>query len=250
MDENLRKKIINFKLMNFQKDNDELGHIDFVYSLSNLRAKVYKIPNCDKIKAFSFIGKIAPSTITSTSTIVGFNMLQLIGLIINKYQKNKIIHNYLLDLSINSYILSNKYEMIYRKKNDFNNILKKKLYPIPKEFCCWDKLEIIGPKKISELIKFFNENYGVKIENISSFEDDEIYNEIMIKKNDPLYDKLVEEKKEEDKKLDKLVEDIYFKESGINKNDFKENFIYLTITAYINDNNYIVVTPPIKYIFN
>lgn len=71
----------------------------------------------------------------------------------------------------------------------------------------------------------------------------------MIKKNDPLYDKLVEEKKEEDKKLDKLVEDIYFKESGINKNDFKENFIYLTITAYINDNNYIVVTPPIKYIF-
>ena len=27
---------------------------------------------------------------------------------------------------------------------------KKKLYPIPKEFCCWDKLEIIGPKKISE----------------------------------------------------------------------------------------------------
>jgi ubiquitin-activating enzyme E1 len=249
-DENLRKKIINFKLMNFQKDNDELGHIDFVYSLSNLRAKVYKIPNCDKIKAFSYIGKIAPSTITSTSTIVGFNMLQLIGLIINKYQKNKIIHNYLLDLSINSYILSNKYEMVYRKKNDFNNILKKKLYPIPKEFCCWDKLEIIGPKKISELIKFFNENYGVKIENISSFEDDEIYNEIMIKKNDPLYDKLVEEKKEEDKKLDKLVEDIYFKESGINKNDFKENFIYLTITAYINDNNYIVVTPPIKYIFN
>ena len=124
------------------------------------------------------------------------------------------------------------------------------IYPIPKEFCCWDKLEIIGPKKISELIKFFNENYGVKIENISSFEDDEIYNEIMIKKNDPLYDKLVEEKKEEDKKLDKLVEDIYFKESGINKNDFKENFIYLTITAYINDNNYIVVTPPIKYIFN
>ena len=39
-------------------------------------------------------------------------------------------------------------------------------------------------------------NNGVKIENISSFEDDEIYNEIMIKKNDPLYDKLVEEQKE------------------------------------------------------
>ena len=68
----------------------------------------------------------------------------------------------------------------------------------------------------------------------------------MINKNDPLYDKLVEEKNEKDKKLDKLVEDIYFKESGINKNDFKENFIYLTITAYNNE----VVTPPIKYIFN
>ena len=108
--------------MDFQKDNDELGLIDFVYSLSDLRAKFYKISNCDKIKAFSFIGKIAPSTIITTSTIVGFNMLQLIGLIINKYQKNKIIHNYLLDLSINSYILCNKYEIVYRKKNDFNKI--------------------------------------------------------------------------------------------------------------------------------
>lgn len=197
-DENLRKKVINYKLMDFQKYNDELGHIDFVYTLSNLKANVYKLPNCDKIKALRYIGKIAPSTITSTSTIVGFNMLQLIGLIINRYQEKKIIHNYLLDLSINSYILSDKYEEVYRKKDDFNEILKKKLYPIPKEFYCWDKLEIKGPKKISEFIKFFSENYKIQIENISTFEDDEIYNEIIIKKNDLLYDKLIEEKKEKD----------------------------------------------------
>lgn len=246
--ENLQKKIINYKIMDFQKDNFELGHIDFVYSLSNLRANVYKLPNCDKIKAFSYIGKIAPSTITSTSTIVGFNMLQLIGLIINHYQDKKIINNYLLDLSLNAFFLGSKYDIVYRKKNDFDEILKKKLYPIPKEFCCWDKLEIIGPKKISEFIKFFSDNYKVQVENIATFENDEIYEEIIIKNNDPLYDILIEEKKKEDQKLDKLIEDVYFQELQIDKNKFKEKFIYLTIKACINDDNYTVATPIIKYI--
>ena len=121
--EELKNKVINYKIIEFQKDNDDLGHIDFILALSNLKANVYKLPNCDKIKAFKYVGKIAPSTITSTSTIVGFNMLQLIGLVIRELEKKSIIHNYIIDLSTNSFTLTSKYDIVYRKKDDFDFVL-------------------------------------------------------------------------------------------------------------------------------
>ena len=124
--EELKNKIKNYKIIEFQKDNDELGHIDFLLALSNLKANVYKLPNNDKIKTFKYVGKITPSTITSTSTIVGFNMLQLIGLIVSEFEEKNIIHNYILDLSTNSFTLTSKYDIKYRKKDDFDYILKKK----------------------------------------------------------------------------------------------------------------------------
>ena len=113
-------------------------------------------------------------------------MLQLIGLIINQIEKKNIIHNYVIDLSTNSFILTSKYELIYRKKDDFDHVLKKKILPIPKEFCAWDKLEIEGPKTIRQILEYFNSLYKVDIDNIDSFDLDEIYSKIIIKKNDPL----------------------------------------------------------------
>jgi ubiquitin-activating enzyme E1 len=76
--EELKSKIKDYKIIDFQKDNDKLGHIDLIFALSNLKANVYKLPNSDKIKTFKYVGKITPSTITSTSTIVGYNILHLI----------------------------------------------------------------------------------------------------------------------------------------------------------------------------
>ena len=249
--EELQNKVKSYKNIEFQKDNDELGHIDFILALSNLKANVYKLPNNDKIKTFKYVGKIVPSTITSTSTIVGFNMLQLIGLIINKFiKKENIIHNYIIDLSINSYTLTSKYDIVYRKKDDFDDVLKKKILPIPKEFCVWDKFEIQGPKTIKQIIEDFKLLYKVDIENIDSFDLDEIYSKIVIKKNDPLKELLIKEKEEQDEKLDEYLENAYFEELGIDKSQFDEKFIYFKFSASVADENYIAIFPIIKYKLN
>ena len=246
-DEHLKNKITNFKIIEFQKDNDELGHVDLIFTLTNLKANVYKLPNCDKIKTFKYVGKITPSTITSTSTIVGFNMLQLIGLIINKFEKKDIIHNYIIDLSTNSFTLTSKYDIIYRKKDDIDCVSKKKFLPIPKEFCAWDKYEIEGPKTIRQIMENFNVKYKVEIDSVDSYDLDEIYNKIIIKKNDPLKDLLIKQKEKEDEKLDEYLENIYFDELCIEKAQFEEKYIYFKFSGSFCNEDYVAIFPIIKY---
>ena len=69
---------------NFEKDIPELGHILFIHSYANLKAKSYKIPCCNKFYTLEYAGKIAPTTITSTAVAAGFMCLQMIGIIINQ----------------------------------------------------------------------------------------------------------------------------------------------------------------------
>lgn len=248
------QKINQYKIIDFQKDNDELGHMDFIHSLTNLKANVYGLPVCDKLKTFKYVGKIAPSTITSISTIVGFNILQMIGLIMNKYQERKVLYNYYINLVSNSYKLLDKCKVVYKKKDSFDSLLEKKIIPIPKEFSSWDKLEIKGPKTVQEIIDIFKE-YPIRVNNIDTYIGDEIYENIVIRKNDPLKNMLIQEKEEEDEKLEKYIEDVYFEEKGIEKKKYDEQYLYLKVHATLLENEnkkndekeYYIAIPLIKY---
>lgn len=46
-----------FKISEFEKDNDSNGHIEFLYAASNLRAKNFRIENCDYNKVKMISGK-------------------------------------------------------------------------------------------------------------------------------------------------------------------------------------------------
>ena len=87
---NISEIIKNFKNIftnqEFEKDNDENGHIDFIFAAANLRAEIFKIEKCDKMKTRLIAGKIIPSIATTTSAIVGLASLQLFSL----YQSNDI----------------------------------------------------------------------------------------------------------------------------------------------------------------
>jgi ubiquitin-activating enzyme E1 len=82
----LLEKIKSLTKINFEKDIPELGHVQFIYSYSNLKAKTYKIPECNKYYALEYVGKIAPTTITSTEVVAGIMCLQMIGIIINQFK--------------------------------------------------------------------------------------------------------------------------------------------------------------------
>lgn len=191
----LNNRTNKYNILEFDKDDIQKGHLDFLHSISNLRAKIYKISNCDELKIFKYIGKIGPSTITSTATIVGFNILQMIRLIINKNEDEKIIHSYQIDMSQNLYIMTNKRNPIYKEDESIDEISGKKIKNIPRKFTCWDKFLIEGPKTIQEIINLFNEKYNVEITSILTCEGMDIYEKIIIKKNDFYIEEALKEKK-------------------------------------------------------
>ena len=84
----------------FEKDDDKNGHIDFIYAASNLRAEIFKIEKCDKIKAKLIAGKITPAIASTTAAIVGLVSLQLYTL--NQTTNINCLRNSYINLALSS----------------------------------------------------------------------------------------------------------------------------------------------------
>ena len=124
------KKILEpekIKPENFEKYDD--CHIDFIHICSNLRARNFKIKECDKIKTKIYAGKIIPTLATTTSSIAGIVILKLYTL----YQTNKIdfIRDCHLNLGINCIILSEPRSVIKMQDKEIDPILLGPVKAIP-----------------------------------------------------------------------------------------------------------------------
>lgn len=70
-----QRKLMN--VVDFEKDNDENFHIDFVSAASNLRAISYTIPAVDRLKAKLIAGNIIPAIVTTTACVTGLVCIEL-----------------------------------------------------------------------------------------------------------------------------------------------------------------------------
>uniref|UniRef100_A0AAQ5XF78 E1 ubiquitin-activating enzyme n=1 Tax=Amphiprion ocellaris TaxID=80972 RepID=A0AAQ5XF78_AMPOC len=57
--------------LQFEKDDDSNGHLDFVTSASSLRARMYSIEPADRLKTKRIAGKIIPAIATATAAVAG-----------------------------------------------------------------------------------------------------------------------------------------------------------------------------------
>lgn len=57
--------------LQFEKDDDSNGHMDFVASASALRARMYSIEPADRLKTKRIAGKIIPAIATATAAVAG-----------------------------------------------------------------------------------------------------------------------------------------------------------------------------------
>lgn len=53
-------KIFKLKPIDFEKDDDSNHHIDFIAATANLRARMYSIPEVERLKIKAIAGRIMP----------------------------------------------------------------------------------------------------------------------------------------------------------------------------------------------
>ena len=61
----------------FEKDDDQNGHIDFIYAMANLRATNYKLDPFDWITTKLKAGRIVPALATTTTCVAGLQTLEI-----------------------------------------------------------------------------------------------------------------------------------------------------------------------------
>ncbi len=72
---------VSMKPADFEKDDDSNFHIDFINACSNLRARVYGIPEVDRLRVKRIAGKIIPAIATTTAAVSGLVALELVKVI-------------------------------------------------------------------------------------------------------------------------------------------------------------------------
>jgi ubiquitin-activating enzyme E1-like protein 2 len=94
--------------IDFEKDDDTNGHIDFISAASNLRAAMYSIEQSDKMMVKRIAGKIVPAIATTTSSIAGFVSVELVKLVQSEVGSAQLetFRNVFLNLGISLFLLS------------------------------------------------------------------------------------------------------------------------------------------------
>lgn len=215
----------NFIPEKFEKDNDELFHVDFVFNFSNLRARNYNIEEVDKEKVRKIAGNIIPAIISTTACIAGFVALQIYSVIISN--DINLMRNIGLDLGNTWYSIGRPEEVkMFESKNRIDD--SSNLINIPLKFSIWDSINIKGPLITKNLINIFKKKYNIDIDYINS-------------NNECLLD-LIENENEED--INNTIEGLYLKTFKIKSIDKK----YLKLEILGSLNNTEVNLPRIKYI--
>ena len=223
----------------FEKDHDENGHIDFINAGANLRARNYKIDECDRNKTKLIAGNIIPTILTTTAVIAGQTSIQFYTMFQTDdptYYRQAIIN-----IRNTTIVFSSPSPPISREKKDkkLKSSSGEVLY-IPQGWNDWDQIEIKGSKTCEELIKILKEKYNINVGAIFSG-----------KKT--IYDNILPKAKTN---IDKKIEEAYqiMTNTKINEN---QNCFILRVSAKVSEatiegkthKNVSAIIPSIKYIF-
>ncbi|XP_035895537.1 ubiquitin-like modifier-activating enzyme 1 [Anopheles stephensi] len=139
--------------LEFEKDDDNNLHMDFIVAASNLRAANYKIPPADRHKSKLIAGKIMPAIATTTSLVAGCVSLELYKLAqgFNTLERFK---NGFLNLALPFFTFS---EPIQAKKATYYD----------KEWTLWDRFEVKGELTLQEFLDYFDREHKLKITMLS-----------------------------------------------------------------------------------
>lgn len=146
------------KKIDFEKDDDLLGHVQWLLTSSNIRNYQYKIEQADLFSTRKIAGNIIPAMITTTSLVSGYQILEYIKLI--KFYKSKEDKPSKLDINLykNRFVnLNTNYiDGITPAPVSFSKIGNL-------DFSLWDRLEV-DTNSIEKIMEYVHKLTGKKVE--------------------------------------------------------------------------------------
>ncbi|VDM35470.1 unnamed protein product [Hydatigera taeniaeformis] len=132
----------------FDKDNDNDGHIDFIAAATNLRAMMYGLPEAERFEVKRIAGRIIPAIATTTAAVAGLVSLEVLKYICFSGTSSEIecltnhSRNNFANLSLPSVLSA------------LPGLCVTKNLPNNTHFTVWDRWEMKLPTKTSTLKEF------------------------------------------------------------------------------------------------
>lgn len=172
--------ILDFNVVEFEKDDDTNGHVEFLTLISNIRAESYNIKPISNLDCKLLAGKIVPALSTTTTLVTAISIMEMLKYITYlEYKSQKIKHkDSFINMGINLYLQSDVQNANKVISGKFNKICGCVCKAIPQSFTTWKKIVISGKKHgivtMRDLIEYVKDHYSIKYDMIN-FGDEIIY---------------------------------------------------------------------------
>ena len=151
----------------FEKDDDTNFHIDFIHAASNLRARNYKIHECDQQKTKMIAGKIIPAIATTTAMITGCVTAEIYKFV-QGIDNIEVYKNAFINLALPLFVFSEPTPVNKTKSKEYDPIVAGPIKAIPEGFTIYDKIVIQGPLTFQQLFDQLREKYNIDVTLVSS----------------------------------------------------------------------------------
>lgn len=144
----------------FEKDDPTNFHIDFIHACAQLRARNYRIRECDHGKTKMIAGRIIPAIATTTAMITGAVAVEFYKFVQGWTDLAKF-KSFMINLALPFWLVTEPDEVIRTKDDDING------KAVPEGWTVYDRIVINeGSMTVQQLFDWFEKNMNLEVDSV------------------------------------------------------------------------------------